>query len=399
MEMQKTSRRYDLDWLRILAFALLILFHTGMMFNTWGWHVKNNETSVLFEYVMIFTHQWRMPLLFFISGAAIWFALNKYTGRKFLAERHKRLLLPLLFGMFFIIPPQVYYERLFQGQVFASFFDFYQTVFDLKTYPEGNFSWHHLWYIPYIFVYSLISFPLFRYFKSEAGKIKLSKIVRFFERKNRIFLWFLPLAMSEIMLRPFWPHDTMNLVADWAQFTTTFLIFCFGFFLASQQSIWQTIEKNRFKALGFGLGATIFLYTIWYSNNESATALGYTLYRALRSFNVWCWILAMLGFAKKHLSWNSQYLKYANEAVYPFYILHQTITVAIGFYMANWQAGIAVKFVILAIGTFGGCWLIYEGLIKRNNFMRVLFGLKPRKMVPVTSALNQQHAVVSFGAK
>lgn len=398
MEIQKTARRYDLDWLRVLAFALLILFHTAMMFNTWGWHIKNNETSVLFEYMMIFIHQWRMPLLFFISGAAIWFALDKYKGRKFLAERHKRLLIPLLFGMLFIIPPQVYHERLFQGQSYASFFDFYQTVFDFQPYPEGNFSWHHLWYLPYIFVYSLMTFPLFRYLKSEAGKAKLDKFVGYFVHKNRIFLWFIPLAISEITLRPFWPHDTMNLVADWAQFTTTLLIFCFGFLLASNQSIWATIEKNRFKALGFGAMAAFCLYSIWYSDYEATTAFEYAFYRGLRSFHLWCWILVFLGFGKRHLGWNSPYLKYANEAVYPFYILHQTITVMIGFYLIDWQVGIAPKFFVVASGTFLGCWILYEGLIKRNNITRVVFGLKRRKRVPATNPLNTPQTAVSFEA-
>ena len=71
------KRRYDLDWLRMIAFALLMLFHTGMLFSTWSWHVKNLETSDYFDYVMRFLHSWRMPLLFFISGSAVWFAMDQ----------------------------------------------------------------------------------------------------------------------------------------------------------------------------------------------------------------------------------------------------------------------------------------------------------------------------------
>ncbi len=328
MENPKRQRRYDLDWLRVIAFTILILFHTGMMFNTRGWHIKNKETSEVFNYVMIFLHQWRMPLLFFISGAAVWFALERYSTRRFLAERNKRLLLPLVFGMFFIIPPQVYFERLFQGRIYGSFADFYETVFQFQSYPQGNFSWHHLWYIPYIFVFSLITLPLFHYLKSDAGKQRLEKMLGVFERGNLILLWFIPIATSEIILRPFWPHDANNLFGDWAQFISTLIIFCYGYFLASHHAIWATIEKNRFRTLASGLASMSILYVIWYSAYEP-NKFEHAIYWLLHSFNMWCWILALFGFGKRHLSRNSSILKYANEAVYPFYILHQYCPVKI----------------------------------------------------------------------
>ena len=393
------QRRYDLDWLRVLAFALLILFHTGMMFNTWGWHVKNNQTSVLFEYIMRFTHEWRMPLLFLISGAAIWFAMDKYAGRKFIAERHKRLLIPLLFGMLFIIPPQVYHERLFQGQIFENFWQFYKTIFELTPYPEGNFSWHHLWYLPYIFTFSLIMFPVFRYLKSESGRAKLTACVDFFEKGQRILGWFVPIAISEIVLRPFWPDNANNLLADWAQFSTTLLIFCFGFMLASHIGIWQAIERNRFKALAGASIATFCLYSIWYSDLQVASVAELVFYRSLRMFHLWCWLLVFLGFAKRHLNRNHRHLKYANEAVYPFYILHQTITVVFGYYIVNWQASIAVKFLLVAAVTFFGCWLLLEGVIKHNNLLRLVFGMRPKRAAQSTNALKTEPVRVSLSVE
>lgn len=394
MENPKLQRRYDLDWLRVIAFTILILFHTGMMFNIWGWHIKNKETSEVLEYIMIFFNQWRMPLLFFISGAAVWFALERYSVRQFIAERNNRLLLPLAFGMFVIIPPQVYYERIFQGQMY-SFGEFYKTVLKLQPYPEGNFSWHHLWYIPYIFVFSLITVPLFRYLKSVNGKIKLGRFIDRFNGNSFIFLWFVPIAISEITLRPFWPDNANNLLGDWAQFTSTLIIFCYGHFLASHQAIWVTIEKNRFRALGLGIATVSILYIMWYSDYEPAN-FEYAIYRILRSLNPWCWILTALGFGKRYLSWNSKLLKYANEAVYPFYILHQTITVVLGFYLINWPIGIPLKFFVLASGTFLGCWIIYEILIKRNNLMRLLFGLKVGKTPKQVAQHVEQKAVAVY---
>ncbi len=380
MRKRTYQRRYDLDWLRVLAFTLLILFHTGMMFNTWDWHVKNPETSVTFEYVMRFLNQWRMPLLFFISGAAVWFAMEKYSTGQFALERIKRLAVPLIFGMFVVIPPQVYYERLFQRRVQGSFFDFYPTILDFRPYPEGNFSWHHLWYIPYILVFSFLMLPAFRYLKSAGGRRRLALAMNRLAQGHRVWFVFLLIAASEICLRPFWPANNNNLLDDWAQFTTTILIFALGFCFASSDSIWPRLEQLRFRTLALGIFATSLLYLFWYGDLEMPLA-GRAFYRLTRSANIWFWILTALGFASRHLRFNSRVLEYSNQAVYPFYILHQTITVLIGYYLVDWAVGIPLKFTVLAAGTFIGSWLLYEFPIRRSNLMRPLFGLKVRRAI------------------
>jgi hypothetical protein len=394
MKRKEINRLYDLDWLRVIAFAILILFHCGMMFNTWDWHIKNNYTTDLIEPFMNFLHQWRMPLLFFISGAAVWFAMERYTLKQYIGERNKRLLIPLIFGMLVVIPPQVYHERIFQGQT-HSFFDFYKTVFEFTPYPAGNFSWHHLWYIPYIFVFSMITIPLFRYLKSESGRYQLARFVSKFEKSSRIMLWFVPIAVSENILRPFWPDNANNLLGDWAQFASTLILFCMGFALASQQVIWDTIEKLRFKALIIGIISFALLFIIWELDIEP-NAVEYVLYRMLRSFNMWCWILILLGFGRMHLNFNSPVLKYANEAVYPFYIVHQTVTVVGGFYLISWDIPILPKFLVVTAITIGCSWIIYEA-IRRNYLTRVLFGLKARGAVSDKTVLEKPY--VSYGAE
>ena len=179
------NRRYDLDWLRVIAFAILMLFHTGMAFSSYDWHVKNFESSALIDWLIMFFHQWRMPLLFFISGAAVWFAMEKYPTWRYLRERHTRLLVPLLFGMSVVIPPQVYCERLYQGQTYSSFLDFYPTIFTSGSYPQGNLSWHHLWYVPYIWAFSMITLPLFAWLRSTPGRTVLARLQRFLSRPSR----------------------------------------------------------------------------------------------------------------------------------------------------------------------------------------------------------------------
>lgn len=118
-------RRYDLDWLRVIVFGLLIFYHVGMFFVPWGWHIKNNVIYDWLTIPMWFLNQWRLPILFIISGMGTFYALRKRTGKQFAMERIKRLYIPLTFGMLFIIPPQVYIERMVQNQFSGSYFDFW----------------------------------------------------------------------------------------------------------------------------------------------------------------------------------------------------------------------------------------------------------------------------------
>lgn len=375
MQDRTVARRYDLDWLRVIAFALLILFHTGMMFVSWDWHVKNPETSVVLEWVMRFIHEWRMPLLFFISGAAVWFAMEKYPLLGYLRERSVRLLVPLIFGMLVVIPPQVYFERRFQQWAYASFWEFYPTIFTSGSYPQGNMSWHHLWYLPYIFAYSLLLLPLFLWLRTTRGRQAMSFIRQWLCRPGALLLLCVPSAVSDLCLRPIWPSDYNNLVADWGNFSSKAVIFLTGFVLCSGEEIWDHIERYRFRALGLGLVTTGMLYFCWYSDVE-IQGLSRATYRVLRNLNLWCWLLGMLGLARRYLRFNHPFLKYATEAVYPWYVLHQTVIVVIGYYVAGWNMALGWKYVVvlIAMGTITG--LLHELVIRRTPFLRPFFGLK-----------------------
>lgn len=368
------KRRYDLDWLRVIAFALLMLFHTGMLFSSWSWHVKNLETSDYFDYVMRFLHSWRMPLLFFISGSAVWFAMDKFSAGRYFLERQKRLLLPLVFGMLVIIPPQVYFERLYQQQHYASFLDFYQTIFTSGSYPEGNLSWHHLWYVPYIWAYSMLLFPVFLWLRTPKGRALLAGMGRWLQRPGVVFLLFVPSALIEVVLRPFWPGDACNLIADWGNFTHKLSFFLIGFILASSEGVYDALARQRKALLFTGMVSFVLLIPFWYMQIRlpSWTTIPY---RFLANFQVWMWILTALGFGRCYLSINHPVLRYANEAVYPFYILHQTVIIILGYYLVRLNWGIPLTFAVTAAATFLICSLLYGLLIRPWNPMRVLFGM------------------------
>lgn len=374
----RAARQYDLDWLRVIAFSILILYHTGMFFVSWGWHVKNNELVEWLERPMEFVAQWRMPLLFLISGAGVSFALGKRTTGQFMGERVKRLFLPLVFGMFFIVPPQIYFERLTQGVAFTSYLDFYPTVLEFQSYPKGNFSWHHLWFLPYILVYSFLALPLCLYLRREGGKQLLQKVAAWVSRPGAIFIFVIPMMVSEMLLRPHWPTD-QNLIADWANFTISLLLFLYGFIIASSESIRETIEKYRKVALVVGIVSVTVLFIIyWIPEDEDVwfTALSEKLYYFLKTLNMWSWLLVILGFGRKYLNFSNGLLAYANQAVYPFYILHQTITVTIAYYLINSPLSPGVKFLLISGGTFLIALALYELIIRRIPAIRPLFGLK-----------------------
>jgi len=382
------NRRYDLDWLRVIAFGLLMLFHSGMLFSTWDWHVKNLETSEAFDHVMGFVHQWRMPLLFFISGSAVWFAMQRYSTRQFFLERHQRLLLPLVFGMLVVIPPQVYHERLYHDQQYASFSDFYPTTFTSGGYPQGNLSWHHLWYVPYIWAYSMVLLPLFVWLRSPRGRPWLERALRWAGRPWMLFLLFVPSALSDSALRPFWPGDANNLVSDWGNFSHKLTFFLAGFVLASGAGVYDLIAGHRRKfLLAAGLAvaglATMGILRPAGGSGQAVSAAALIGYYTLNNFQIWMWLLVALGYGRRYLSFNHPFLRYANEAVYPFYILHQTVIIILGYHLAYTTWPIGLKFPLVVTATFLICWGLYALAIRPWNLLRVPFGMKRRRVRPV----------------
>lgn len=373
----KKIRRYDLDWLRVIVFALLILYHVGMFFVPWGWHIKNNEIYDWLRWPMLFVNQWRLPILFVISGMGTAFALAYRSGWQFIKERHARLAIPLIFGMILIVPPQVYVERLYSGSFSGSFGEFLAGPAFTGIYPVGNFSWHHLWFLPYLLVYSVILAPVFLYFRNHPNnrflhglRKKLSK------HPYSLYLFVLPLYLFESFLEPFFPV-THNLVWDWFNFVNSLTLFLFGFLLISvKEEFWTAVDDIKFKALWIGIISFTCMIGIRMIFEDSIVV--HFTEAAFKVVNLWSWILTLFGYAAVYLNRKSYAVQYCNQAVYPFYILHQTITIIIGYYLMNLEWGLGPKFLVMTAGTFGFSWAIYEFLIRRSAILRPLFGVKTK---------------------
>lgn len=382
--MNERVRLHELDWLRVIAILLLLYFHTGMIFVSWDWHIKDTggSPSLILETIMVWLHRWRMPLLLFISGAGSLFALGFRKPSRFVSERASRLLVPLLFGMLVVVPPQIYVERI--GQ-YASYWDFYPTIFNGVPYPEGNTSWHHLWFVLYLFCYSLVGLPLMLWWRRTSSSVWRDRVAVVLGRPGGLLLWLVPSTLSELVLRRFWPDDRHTLVGDWACFSYYFLFFLAGYVCCSDRRIWTAIRDHRGLHLCVGLLALVPTYLGYFTGPHAPLTWGDLASGGSKIIVAWCFVLAIVGYGTRYLAFPARWLQEANRGIYPFYILHQTAIVVIGYGFLGSALGMWTKFWL--ISTLAGLASvgIYWFAIRPLPWVGWLFGVKPVKVAPQPS--------------
>lgn len=374
----KIEREFYLDWLRVIAIVLLLFYHCGMAFVAeWDWHIKNSETSPIFHEWMFFLSRWRMALLFFISGAGTWFVMKRASAGEYVRRRFLRLFIPLVFGIFVIVPPQIYMERIFKGAAFASYWDFYPTVFHFRPYPQGNTSWHHLWFVAYLFLYSLLGLPVFLWLRSPRGKETVARLAARMTIGS-LYAFGLPIAIvfAALIVKFRGPQ---NLVDDWAMFSFYFLFFVYGYLLTQSPRFANLLEEHRQTSLG--IACLCFFAIDYFRWNNREPARGYNpahlLFLGLLALNSWFWVLTILGYGKRYLNRSNPLLNYSNEAIYPFYILHQTVIVILVFYVVKTNDTILTKFIFLSAASFAVTMALYHFLVRPFAITRFLFGMKP----------------------
>ncbi len=390
------ERQYYIDWLRILLILSVFLFHIGMVFNSWPWHVKNDTTyNGILRYVMTFLHYWRMPLLFLISGAGTFFALGKRSPGQYLGERFKRLIIPLMAGVFILVPVQVYIER--SGQ-YDSLLAFYPHMFE-GVYPTGNFSWHHLWFIAYLFIISLMISPLLKMFKTNRYQRFMRYLERFFSKPLALNAFILPLMISQVLLKPYFPEFTNGLYNDWAAVAYYLVFFLAGFVLLSNRSISETIRKQRRFFLIESVVVTGMMFTLPHMMNSEK--MGDLVWDGLSICVAWSCGMTAIGYAKKYLNKNSIIRKSANEAIYPFYLLHQPVIVVVAYYITRWDVAVGWKAFLITIISFCTVVIMYRLLIYPFGFMRVIFGMKvvPKKQKSGIRLLPEIHKISKVGSQ
>jgi len=373
------QRRYDLDWLRIIAFGLLIFYHIGMFYVSWGWHVKSQYAGSFSEPAMRLLNPWRLSLLFFISGIAIRFAIDKARLAPFAWKRFWRLFIPLTFGVWVIVAPQSWLELLTTGETTKGFFGFY-IDYHIGVFSIMTPTWNHLWYVAYILIYTFLLIPVARplaRFMTGPGARLSHKI---FSGKPgvlaMIILPFVPHMIYRIYLDPQFPttHDVVN---DWANHAHSFTVFLMGFLIAKDEAFWKAANRALPWAAAITAALAIWLSIVWYDWDGYVEA-GHNLWpaRTGRVLYAWLAILTLLGLAQKYLNRPSKILTYMTEAIFPWYILHQTLIVMAGYWLTRKDLGAPLEFATVTAMTIAGCALIHECLIRRISILRPLFGLK-----------------------
>ncbi len=369
------ARRFELDWLRVIAFGILIYFHAAVFFIPGGLPlIQNGETSKGLGIFVEISSQFRLALLFFISGAGVYFARRRRTERAFISERSTRLLVPLLFSLVVVVPPMVYTEKLFLGEFSGSFFEFYPLVFTTGVYPSGNLSWHHLWFVAYLYLFCLLAIMPLRWL-AERGEVLLSRV------KGVGIYGLMPvLIVPEWILRWQFP-GFRDLIHDWASFVLWFLVFIAGYCVASRMRLIDDVVRYRWVSLLLAASTTLIMLGLWADLSPwvaPGDVLGYLVRSAMRIVMIWSAILACLGFAGRYLTFGGPSLSYLNEAVYPLFILHLPALVILGYFIVPLEWSLWTKFWVLTSATILSVLLLYQLLIRPFNLARLCFGVKSK---------------------
>lgn len=380
MEMQTpVARHYGMDWLRIGAFVLLILYHIGMFFVPWGWHVKADPVVERATIPMLFTNGWRLSLLFVVSGYASAAMVTKRPALgAFIRNRSARLLVPLVFGMAVIVPLQPWIELVGQHGYSEGFLHFWLHDYFRFEALEGIVlpTWQHLWFVAYLWPYTILLAALLTLppsFREAAGKV----FAWVFSRP--ILLVFVPVLW--LAARPFWlwpgVEDTHALVDDVPAHWVYFPAFLFGFALLRADPVWQAVRRIWPSALVVGLVTYALIASLEYAYPGDARApeLLVRLFVLARVVNAWTMILALLGIADRFWNRDHRWRATLNEGVFPLYIIHQTLIVVVAWGCLQMGLGNGVSFLVLLVATFSGCWLFYR-LGREVPALRLLIGLR-----------------------
>jgi peptidoglycan/LPS O-acetylase OafA/YrhL len=391
------TRRHDIDALRALAFALLILYHWCMLYvggGDWDWHLKSPYLAEWLQWPMLLVNRWRMDLVFLVSGLSVSFLLRGTGMGRFLGLRSWRLLLPLVFGCLVVVPIQPYAQGVANGLVEPGFGAFLLRYYRFEPWPAGafdgwqyGFTWNHLWYLAYLWTYTMALGLLMPALRSRAGQRLRAAFVGL-RGWALLLVPAIPLAVATILLKPHF-DDTGDLVNDWYRHAIYFTAFLYGYWLGTDGGCWEELRRLRRRSLG--LAATLFAAylasALLLPQDMEVTSATQALVWTLRNAYVWLALCAILGWGRALLDRPFRWLPWANEAVYPWYVLHQSLIVLCAYWLLPLELGPVAEPLLVLAGTIAGCALLHAG-IRRVRWLRPLFGMKgaPRQVPPALAA-------------
>lgn len=371
----------------------VFLYHTTRLFDTEGWHLKNNDQSdIIFISMRALIWTWVMELFFLLSGVGTWYSLRSRSARSYIWERVKRLLIPLYtVGLFILLPIQLYFELFTNSSYRDSFWKFIPSYFSRVGFPRLS-QWPddllpmpfsgHLWFLQYLFLISILSLPILLYLKSEPGKAWITRITAWSNKPGGIFLFIIPLALLLIIFRVLFESRF-----TWADLIWYAMFFIIGFMMAADSRLTDSVKKHGWICLvlwliGFGaMGLLIQMFNYNPFPGAESFSLVFLIFQILWTITSWSAVVFMLSIGAKYLNSNQKFLDYGNEAVLPFYLFHQTIILCVGWYVIHWELGITIKLLIVITIAFTLIMTLYELLVRRFNIVRFLFGMRPKRQM------------------
>lgn len=350
--MNATTRRYDIDWLRVITIGLLLIYHISIVFQPWAALIgfiqsEHSLTSIWIPMSMI--NVWRIPLLFFVSGMGVCFAMRKRNWKQLVLERTQRILLPFLFGMLFIVPLHIMIWQQYYHQ-------------DITFAPQQG----HLWFLKNIFIYAILLSPVFFYLKNHQNNTVDKWLKKLFSHPLGLLVIVIAFLVEAVLVQP----ETYELYAlTWHGFFLGLLAFLFGFMIIhSGPKIWQTIEKWRWVFILLAFILFVFRFTQFELKAPNF----------MMAIESCIWIFAVFSFGFKHLNHPSAALNYLSQSAYPVYIIHMVFLYLSSVLILPLDIPTTAKFILIVIATFSGCFALYE-FIRRIRVLRPLFGLKTKR--------------------
>ena len=386
----KSERLHYLDWLRVILILGVFLYHVVKPFDPLiDWHINNAEQSDTILTFLLLVNPWGIPLFFLVAGAGSKFALRGRSNRQYISERVTRLLIPFIVGSILLTPFQKYLEALHKESFQGSFLNFIPKM--LADNISGNWftplifsDWGlHLWFLGFLFTFSLLALPVFRWFKRDAGLAFIAWLGRLVEIRGGILLFILPLALARILFQPFFAVEEHG----WLDFVYIFLFFVLGYIIYSDDRFLSAVRRDRWLLFASGIAGLVAYFALSVVYGEDVViGWGFTfvfpgsiignLFFTLIS---WGWALFVLYLAMTRLNFSNKWLVYGNDTIMPFYLLHQPVIVVIAYFVVQWDTGILVKLSVILIGSFLITLGLVELLIRPFKPMRMLFGMKHRR--------------------
>lgn len=378
---RQSERIYCFDWLRVLAFILVVLIHCVQMFAELYQPVKTIGVKSMNDgatYSLSFVTQWAMALFFLLAGASTWQALRRRTAAQFLRERCWRLLVPLAIGCVLLMPLQAYFEMTSNQHYSSSLVAFYP-FFLSQIFFNNRLDWivlsiHHLWFLAYLFGFSLIALPLCLFLRRETVRQAwIERLARICEQPGGLLLLALPLITIRVALQAAFPvYCSLTDTISWL------LYYLYGYILFASPRLRSALQRQGHLALGIGCTGFLTILQLWhvgalhvwlYAPDYSLDNL---LFQALNSLTLWSWLVAILTLGNIFMNKTCKFLQYSSKFSFHWYIVHFPVVIIIAYYLLPLRLDPLVTFCLIAGSSFTITLLLSDLLLKARNMPALL---------------------------